>query len=271
MKPARFDYVRPDDLPAALALLREAGDDARPVAGCQSLGPMLNLRLAQPALLVDIRALGELRQVDVNGDAARIGACIRHAEIEDAVVADVTGGLLPAVAADIAYRAVRNAGTLGGSLAHADPSADWVTVMLVLGAGVIIASGTGEREVPADEFFLGPFATALQPGELVAAVRVPRLSAAARWGYWKFCRKPGEFAEAIGAVVVDPELGLSRAVIGGLGGAPRVVGTAEDFPADAPESAWRAAASLAGCDDEYEIGVHATALRRAARSMRAAS
>lgn len=270
MKPAKFDYERPRDLATALALLHDAGDDARPVAGCQSLGPMLNLRLAQPSLLVDIRTIEELRHVEAGADEIVIGACVRHAEIEDIVFEDVTRGLLPAVAADIAYRAVRNAGTIGGSLAHADPAADWVTAMLALNATFILQGIQGRREVIAEDFFLGPFATALQPGELLVAVRVPRLSAGAQWGYWKFCRKPGEFAEAIGAIVVDPKRGSSRAVIGGLGGAPQLVGTAEDFAAGASPEVWRDAARRAGCDDEYEIGLHATALKRAASFMRAA-
>lgn len=267
MKPARFDYERARDLAHALALLHEGGDEARAVAGCQSLGPMLNLRLAQPALLVDIRGIAELGQVTVDRDAAVIGACIRHAQIEDGVFEDVTRGFLPAVATDIAYRAVRNAGTLGGSLAHADPAADWVTAMMAIGATCIVEGPGGRRDVPVDQFFAGPFATALEPGELLVAVRVPRLSATARWGYWKFCRKPGEFAEAIGAIVVDPERGLSRAVIGGLGGVPQRVGTAGDFPAGSPADTWRNAALRAGCDDEFEIALHATALRRAAAGL----
>ena len=125
MKAVNFEYARPVDVSAAIALAEKAG--AKLLAGGQSLGPMLNLRLVQPDLLVDITAIPELKRFEQKGDALFIGSCITHADIEDGRVPDVTGGAMRAVAAGIAYRAVRNRGTIGGSLVHADPSADWIT------------------------------------------------------------------------------------------------------------------------------------------------
>ena len=134
VKPVNFDYVRPPDVEASLSLLAEDGRSVKVVAGSQSLGPMLNMRLVQPDLLVDITGIEELRQVKEDADGVVIGACVTHADIEDGRAPDVTGGALPSVAHGIAYRAVRNRGTIGGSLTHADPSADWISILAALGA-----------------------------------------------------------------------------------------------------------------------------------------
>ena len=134
MKPFAFDYEKPATIAAALALLGEAGDDAKVLAGGQSLGPMMNMRLARPRQLVDITGIPELRQVTDDGDAVVFGACVTHATIEDGRIPDPTGGMMPNVAAGIAYRAVRNRGTIGGSLVHADPAADWITTLAAIGA-----------------------------------------------------------------------------------------------------------------------------------------
>ncbi len=141
MKPAVFDYARAGSVAEAVAMLA-AADTVRAIAGGQSLGPMLNLRLARPSKLIDIKRIPELRAIAADGRVLRIGACRTHAEIEDGVVEDVTQGMLATVARGISYRAVRNRGTLGGSLAHADPAADWVSAMVALGA-VFIVQGPG--------------------------------------------------------------------------------------------------------------------------------
>jgi carbon-monoxide dehydrogenase medium subunit len=205
MKAPSFDFARPKDVDEALKLLGQGG---RPAAGTQSLGPMLNLRLAHPALLVDLRGIEELKSTSENDEAVTLGACITHAQIEDRRVPDPTGGLMPSVAANISYRAVRNRGTLGGSLAHADPAADWPTAMTLLNAVAVIAGPNGRREVPVESFATGIFTTVLAPDELLVAIRIPKRSPRARYGYWKFCRKAGEFAQAIGAALHD----LKRAV-----------------------------------------------------------
>ena len=161
--------------------------------------------------------------VTADGDQLRIGAAVTHAEIEDGVHPLLRDGLLQSVAGGIAYRAIRNRGTLGGSLAHADPAADWVLTMAALGALIEIASTTGTRRVPMERFMQGAYTTDLADGELLAAVLVPRLGPAARWGYFKFCRKTGEFAEASCAAVFDPSRKLARIVLGALDGAPQAL------------------------------------------------
>ena len=223
MKAANFDYQRPLTLQAALRLLADAGGSAKVMGGGQSLGPMLNLRLTRPKQVVDVSALAELRQVAAEGDQLRIGATVTHAEIEDGVHPLLRDGLLQSVAGGIAYRAIRNRGTVGGSLAHADPAADWVLAATALGAEVEIASQAGTRRVPMDGFMQGAYTTVLGEGELLAALWVPRLGPAARWGYFKFCRKTGEFAEASCAAVFDPSRKLARIVLGALDGAPQAL------------------------------------------------
>jgi len=220
VKPPPFEYRRVRSVGEALAARAEAGADAMLIAGGQSLGPMLNLRLVRPTLLVDIGRVAELTGIDETAASVRLGACVTHARIEDE--AGSIDGLQPLARAarGIAYRAVRNRGTLGGSLAHADPAADWPLVMAAWGASVELASAHGTRRVAADDFMSGAYVTALREGELLAAVHLPRLSRHARWVYRKFCRKPGEFAEAAAAVLLDPERGVARVFIGTPAGRP---------------------------------------------------
>ena len=257
MKPVDFDYERPENLDDALVLLSQPG--ARVLAGGQSLGPMLNLRLAQPGLLVDITRIPELRMVEAQNDGLLLGACVTHAAIEDSVVPDVTNGALASVASGIAYRAVRNRGTIGGSLAHADPAADWVTCLSALGADAIILGKSGERRVPVAAFLSGAFETALETGEILRGVWVPKLSAVASWGYYKFCRKAGDFAEAIGAVLQDPERGVMRTVLGATNARPIVIDGSYG------DEGVRASIDSEGSDmDAYERQVHFVTAKRAA-------
>lgn len=263
MKPAPFDFLRCHDTAQALALLAAGEGFAKPCGGTQSLGPMLNLRLTQPSQLIDVSRLDALRAVTLLDGVLRIGAAVTHARIEDGELPDVTRGLLPAVAAGIAYRAVRNRGTLGGSLAHADPAADWVTTMCLLDAGIVVLGSGGERRVPASRFFEGPFTTVLQPNELVVAVEVPRFSADARWAYRKVCRKPGEFAEAIAAVWIDPAHGVARAVLGALDGMPRIVDGQSALGALRQSAGVDRVLDDIGLEGPYERQLHAVMLRRA--------
>jgi carbon-monoxide dehydrogenase medium subunit len=262
MKPARFEYERPTDLSGALALLNQTDRDVKLIAGGQSLGPMLNLRLAQPELLVDIRRLAETTRVESAADGVTIGACVTHAAIEDGKVEDPANGMLQAVAAGIAYRAVRNRGTVGGSLAHADPAADWPTALAALGAELLVVGPGGKRTVAVADLMLGMFMTTLEPAEIIEAVRVPKLSKDARWGYYKLCRKAGEFAQASAAVVRDPARGVTRAVVGATGSAPIVVPDAAALMTDeAAQAALIDAHPLA--EDPYERQIHLVALQRA--------
>ena len=226
MKAARFDYLRPADLHQAVAALAEgakgskAEGGAKLLAGGQSLGPMLNLRLARPALLVDVSRLESLARIEDIGRAWRIGAGVTHSRIEDMRGQLGGGEMLCEVAAGIAYRAIRNRGTIGGSIAHADPAADWPLALAALGATVNIRSTGGTRAMPIDTFVLGAFTTALREDELIESVEVPKLSRAARHGYYKFCRKTGEFAEASAAAVLDPDTRAARIYFGAVCPAP---------------------------------------------------
>ena len=222
MKPSPFEISRPGTLDAAQAALRGNDHGAKLISGGQSLGPMLNLRLARPARLVDVTALpglADLRQTETH---VEIGAAVTHARIEDGEVSDPIAGMLRHVAAGIAYRAVRNKGTIGGSLCHADPAADWVTAMTALGAVLVVRGSTGAREIAMAGFMLGAYRTAMAEDEVLTTIRIPRYSDQARWGYYKICRKVGEFADAIAAFVADPESRTCRAVFGSTGGAPLV-------------------------------------------------
>jgi carbon-monoxide dehydrogenase medium subunit len=253
MKAAAFSLVRPANLAEAMAALDEP--DVRIMAGSQSLGPMLNLRLARPGSVVAVASLAELGGASETAEAITLGACVTHAAIADGRTPDLPEGILARVAENIAYRAVRNRGTIGGSVCHADPAADWVCVLTALGASVIVDGPGGSRAVLMTDFVTGAFRVALAPGELVRAVRIPRPSGEARWGYYKACRKPGEFAHAMAAVLID---GTSRrAVIGAVGGPPIVL-TGQDVEPAAVD----AALQDSGLD---AIGRHmqAVALRRA--------
>lgn len=277
MKAAAFDYERPSDLASALQFLDQGEAVVKVLAGGQSLGPMMNLRLVQPDLLVDVTAIPELTTVREEPDACVIGACVTTAAIEDGRIPDVTNGALTTVAAAIAYRAVRNRGTIGGSLAHADPAADWLTALSALGAEAIIVGRSGRRSLPIADFALGAFETVLGTAELLESVRVPRCSEAARWGYYKFCRKTGEFAEAIGAILVDPDRDICRAVIGGTDSKPLVVTDARSlFGGSAsiplherfePETFTRLLDAAGLPDDPYARQVHKAALKRAAERL----
>ena len=229
MKPAPFDYERPRDLPAALAVLGEAETSAKIIAGGQSLGPMLNLRLVEPGLIVDISGLAELKQVERRGDELVLGACVTHADIEDGRIPDVTRGAMRGVAGNIAYRAVRNRGTVGGSLSHADPAADWVSALAALGAKLTLRSLVGARLVAMEDFIVGALESALLAGEIVETIHVPAMSASAHWGYVKACRKPGEFAHAISAIMIDPGAATARVVIGAIDAAPIVIANAVEL------------------------------------------
>src|SRR6202158_987437 len=167
MKAAAFAYERPADLNATLALMANADGTTRIIAGGQSLGPMLNLRLVEADLIVDISGLSELKQAERRGDELVIGACITHGDIEDGRIPDVTRGAMQRVAGAIAYRAVRNRGTIGGSLSHADPAADWVSVLTLLSAVAVIEGPAGRREVDVERFVTGPFSTALTESEVL--------------------------------------------------------------------------------------------------------
>jgi carbon-monoxide dehydrogenase medium subunit len=277
MKAASFRYERPTSVVDALRILDSEGPEAKLIAGGQSLGPMLNLRVVQPTVLVDISALPELRRASVEGDDVVLGACITHADIEDGRAGSDLGGVLARIASGIAYRAVRNRGTIGGSLCHADPAADWVTTLPALGAVATIRGLRGERRIPVEAFVTGALTNALNPCEILVAVRVPKRAPQSLFGYAKSCRKLGEFSKASAAILVEPEVMTGRVALGALDGAPRVAGAqdllskgrADGAPIRVKPEATTAVLIAAGVADSVQRHIHAAVLARAAREMAA--
>jgi carbon-monoxide dehydrogenase medium subunit len=233
---------------------------------------MLNLRLVQPDILIDITRIPELVAIADEGEALAIGACVTHAAIEDGRVEDPANGYLARIASGIAYRAVRTRGTIGGSLAHADPAADWLSALLLLGADLEVASGNGRRRTALKNFVRGAMETDLGPAELLIRVYVPKSNTAARHGYHKICRKTGEFADAIGAVMLDSGEGRFRMVAAGGSEQPVIFEDPGMFfkggdPFD-PDSFDMEMAMDALCGagmepDAYELRIRAVALSRA--------
>jgi len=214
MFPAAFDYRSPASLEEALGLLTEHGDSAKVMAGGQSLIPLLKLRFAQPGLVIDIGRLPGLSGVTRNGSLT-IGALTRHADIERSKDLGGAWTIFPEAAHWIADPLVRNQGTIGGSICHADPAGDWGSVMLALEADLVVRSAQGERVIHASDFFQGPFTTTLRPDEILTEIRVGAPSKRAGGAYNKLERKVGDFATV--AVAVQVELDgdkVSRAGIG---------------------------------------------------------
>jgi carbon-monoxide dehydrogenase medium subunit len=271
MKAATYDYAKPLACDEAIALIGPSGGMGKFVSGSQSLGPMMNLRLAQPEMLVDLRGIAALRACGIEGETVTLGACITHAEIEDGKIETGTRGLMEHVARGIAYRAVRNRGTLGGSLAHADPAADWISTMRALDAQFLVAGPGGARVIASGDWMAGAFTTALEADEILTGVRFARLSPTARWSYYKFNRKPGEFAEAIAVFIDDAARGVCRAVIGAIDAAPFVIDDARDLlrEPDPQTRCFDAHLQAAGMEaGSYEHEVHRVALVRAAAGIR---
>ena len=215
MFPAAFDYAAPATLADALALLKQRGDDAKIMAGGQSLIPLLKLRFAQPALVVDIGRLPSMAGIGRHNGHLSIGALARHVDIErNAELPDLCPILIDAVHW-ISDPLVRNRGTMAGSICHADPSGDWGSVMLALDASVVARSEAGERVIPIDGFFQGPFTTALKPDEVVTEIRIPMPKGPAAGAYNKLERKVGDFATV--AVAVHVELSGAKIAKAGIG------------------------------------------------------
>lgn len=265
MKAARFDYVCAASVAEAAECLKKNAGMGKVIGGGQSLGPMMNLRLAQPELLVDVRAISALKHCVWEVGSVLLGAATTHAAIEDGLVPDPARGMMAYVASGIAYRAIRNRGTLGGSLAHADPAADWINLLAVLDAQYLLEGPAGRRTISSEHWMLGAFTTALAEDEILTAVRIATLSNSARWSYYKFNRKTGEFADAISAFIDDPQRGVRRAVIGATDGAPYVIADASPLINGWDVGFADEQLQAAGLVPEtYEYKIHAVALRRAA-------
>ena len=215
MFPAAFDYRAPGTLDEALGLLAQRGDDAKVMAGGQSLIPLLRLRFAQPALVIDIGRLPSMAEIKRDDGHVRIGALVRHVDVERS---KELAKLLPLMVEAVHWIAdplVRNRGTVVGSVCHADPQGDWGSVMLALNAEVVAQSAKGERVIAIDGFFEGPFTTTLRPDEVVTAIRIPLPSGHAGGSYHKLERKVGDFATV--AVSVQVELDGRKVKKAGIG------------------------------------------------------
>jgi carbon-monoxide dehydrogenase medium subunit len=236
MIPPQFDYVRPADVDEVLRVLRDREGDAKVLAGGHSLIPLLKLRLGQPGLLVDIRNVSGMDGIVEEDDAIVIGARATHAAILGHASEGDRYPFLADVARGIGDPQVRNWGTIGGSVAHADPASDWPAALIALRADIVCRSATGERTVAARDFFVGTFETALEPSELVTAIRIPRRPRHAGAGYSKIERKAGDFSTAGSAVVIHlaDDGSIARAGVGMTG------------VADTPFAATEAEAALTG-------------------------
>ncbi|TMK12605.1 MAG: xanthine dehydrogenase family protein subunit M, partial [Alphaproteobacteria bacterium] len=231
MKPAPFAYHRPTTLDETLRLLAElAPRDGRVLAGGQSLAPMMAFRLARPAHLIDINAVAGLDRLAARDGALRVGAGVRHAEFHRPVVDGPLGVMLATIVRHIAHYPIRMRGTFCGSLAHADPAAEWCVVAVTLDAELVAVGIKGERVIPAAGFFRGPMETTLEPDELLCEARLPLLPDDTRFGFAEFSRRAGDYAQAMalavlhldGTLITAPRVGL-----GGVEAVPRRVAEAE--------------------------------------------
>ena len=246
MKPPRFEYAAPGSVDEALPLLGGAGTV---LAGGQSLVPMLNLRLAQPELVVDINGVAELDYIDAGDGALRIGAMTRQAALERSPLVRERWPLLHKAVRLVGHQQIRSRGTVGGSVAHADPAAELPAALIALGARIHLRSATGARAVEAGDFFLGPLYTVREPEELLVAIEVPAQPEGAGAGFAERARTHGDFATAGAAAVVAPD-GHAGIALLGAGPVPARADAAERALADG--AAPREAAALAAQDVEDE-------------------
>lgn len=245
-----FEYFRPDSVGEAVQLLHQYSGDAKVLAGGQTLIPMLNMRLARPQVVVDIGGISGLRGITPDRDGITIGAATRHSDIERSPLLAERCPLLPATASYVGHAHIRNRGTIGGSLAHADPAAEYPVALLALDGAITLTSLEGTRTVPAMEFLLGPMLTVVGPDELVTAVRVPYIDPATGWAFKELTWRSGDFAVVCVAVLLTIEDGRvisSRVAVGGAGPVPtRLPGTEASLLGQRPGAdLWAAAGRMA--------------------------
>jgi carbon-monoxide dehydrogenase medium subunit len=205
MKLPPFDYACPTTLPEAIELLASHDGDAKAIAGGQSLVPMLAFRLAQPTLLVDLRKLADLRGIRISDAGVTLGAMVRWRDIEDDDRLETAHPLLKAAIAHVAHYQIRNRGTVGGSIAHADPAAEMPGIAITCDAEIAVVGKSGAHVIQAADFFQGALTTALTPDEIIVEIRLPAWPAGRRWGFQEFARRRGDFAMAAAAVFYDQD------------------------------------------------------------------
>jgi len=203
MKLPPFEYACPAELSEAVALLAAHNGEAKLIAGGQSLVPMLAFRLAAPALLVDLRKLPELRKIEISGNGVVLGSMVRWCDILADARLHAAQPLLTAAVGHVAHYQIRNRGTIGGSIAHADPAAEMPGIVLTCEAEIATVGTAGPRVIKAADFFLGPLMTVLEPDEIIVDIRFPAWPAQRRWGFQEFARRRGDFAMAAAAVFYD--------------------------------------------------------------------
>jgi carbon-monoxide dehydrogenase medium subunit len=222
MKLPPFEYACPTSISEAVALLAAHDGEAKPLAGGQSLVPMLAFRVASPSLLVDLRKLAELRQIGITQDGVALGAMVRWREILDDARLATAHPLLVAAVEHVAHYQIRNRGTVGGSMAHADPAAEMPGIAVTCEAQITAIGKAGARIMAANDFFLGPLMTTLKPDEIITEIRLPLWPAKRRFGFQEFARRRGDFAMAAAAVFYDEDNGKAcNAHVGVIGVADR--------------------------------------------------
>ncbi|HEY8602448.1 MAG TPA: xanthine dehydrogenase family protein subunit M [Thermomicrobiales bacterium] len=269
MIPSEFDYVKAGSVQEALGLLQQHGDDAKVLAGGHSLVPMLKLRLANPAVLVDISGISELKGITSGGDKVTIGALTTHNDIEHSAELKNSFPILAEAATLIGDPMVRNRGTFGGSLAHADPAGDWPAVALALGAQMHITGPGGERTVAADDFFIDILTSDVQPGELLTAIDLPVSSGKVGMSYQKFSHPASGYAVVgvAATVTVDGSgnCASARVAVTGAGAKATRLTSVEDALVGKPltEENVAAAAGTAGDGIDYLGDIYASEEYRA--------
>jgi carbon-monoxide dehydrogenase medium subunit len=231
MKLPAFDYACPTNLTEAVALLGGRNGDAKLLAGGQSLMPMLAFRLAAPALLVDLRKVPDLRRIDISASSVALGSMVRWCDILADARLRTAHPLLVAAVREVAHYQIRNRGTVGGSIAHADPAAEMPGIALVCEAEIATVGSAGARVIRAADFFIGPLMTVLEPDEIIVQIRLPAWPLERRWGFREFARRRGDFAMAAAAVWYDQDAGgkARSAHVGviGVGDRPQRLPTVE--------------------------------------------
>lgn len=282
MKPPAFDYVRPASPEEAVEALARAGGDGKILAGGQSLMPMLNFRLLRPSVLVDINRVAALDRIDADAGGLRIGALARHHKVEMSPVVRQHLPIVSAAMTHVAHLAIRNRGTIGGSLAHGDPAAELPMLCALLGARFKIRGPGGHRMIEASEFHLGPLTTALAETELLEEIAIPYLPPRTGWGFEEVARRHGDFAIVAVGATVSLEAGRvsqARIAVTGVGEAPLRIAAAEKLIVGArePDSALLEAAGQAVMDaidpgndlhasSDYRLHVAGALTRRAVRA-----
>jgi aerobic carbon-monoxide dehydrogenase medium subunit len=268
VKPSRFDYYRPDTVEEALAVLAEVGDTGKVLAGGQSLLPLLNMRLAAPAALVDINRLPDLDRVHIDETGVRVGALVRHAALERNAAAAASIPMLRQAVRNVAHATIRNRGTTVGSIVHADPAGEMTAVLALLGGVVELCSSTGHRRVAATDFFLAPLESDVRAGELATSAYFVRPPARTGSAWHEMSRRHGDYALCgVGALVTiddDDRILAARAGYISVSSTPVVLdltdavgGMVAGAPAD--HDGWTAAGRLAESATDPEADIHATA------------